>query len=161
MALFAGCATLIALLCVILRRQTRSKPPAPPIPAHVWALGELARLDADRLIEQRAFHVFYVRLSDIVRQYVERRFGLMAPERTTDEFLHELRGDPAFGKEHQQLLARFLRAADMVKFALHEPTPEESGDALDAARGFVEETRPQTTPATLDVGAPDLREAAA
>jgi hypothetical protein len=43
---------------------------------------------------------------------------------------------------HKTLLTSFLRAADMVKFALHEPSASESDAALTAARGFVEETTP-------------------
>ena len=94
-------------------------------------------------------HAFYTRLSDIVRQYIERRFMIMAPERTTKEFLREAarRGELTIG--HKELLAGFLRAADMVKFALHLPAAIDCDDAFRSAGAFVDETIP--TPVTDDV----------
>ena len=47
---------------------------------------------------------------------------------------------PALGADQRQLLADFLRAADMVKFALHRPPRPESEAALNTARTFVEQT---------------------
>ena len=70
----------------------------------------------------------------------------MAPERTTEEFLREARSSSVLADEHKTLLRGFLSAADMVKFALHEPSVNESDGALAAARGFVEETAPAAPP---------------
>jgi hypothetical protein len=75
-----------------------------------------------------------------VRQYIERRFSLMAPERTTDEFLAEVRNDPSLSGPHKELLSSFLQAADMVKFARYEPEQREIDQALSAARDFIEQT---------------------
>jgi hypothetical protein len=133
-------AAVVAVL--VIRRVRRGPPPSPPIPADVWALAELDRLAADRLIERGAFHDFHFRLTDVLRSYLERRFGLRAPERTTEEFLRDAGRSRALSGEHRELLAGFLRAADMIKFALHEPSPDESRSAFDRARAFVEQTRP-------------------
>ncbi|MDY7110088.1 MAG: hypothetical protein SYC29_15765, partial [Planctomycetota bacterium] len=128
---------------------------------HVWAMSQLEALADERLPEQRRFHEFYFRLSDIVRQYIERRFGLRAPERTTEEFLRETRDDPLLSAEQKDLLAGFLRAADMVKFARHEPEAEECEAASIAARGFVDQTAP-AAPAQIEPAADrDKAEAAA
>ena len=108
---------------------------------------------AEGLIEAGEFHPFYVRLSDIVRRYVEERFGLMAPQRSTPEFLREARGSSALSDDHQDLLARFLRAADMVKFALHVPAAADAEGALTAARGFVEDTMPSEPGAPVEAAA--------
>jgi hypothetical protein len=114
----------------------------PVVPADVWALAELSRLEAGDLVERGLFSEFYFALSGIVRVYIERRFGLRAPERTTEEFLREARSSRALSETHKDLLAGFLRAADLVKFARHEPSVSESRSALESARGFVEQTRP-------------------
>jgi hypothetical protein len=42
--------------------------------------------------------------------------------------------------EQQQTLGQFLRSADMVKFARHEPPVETGQAALEQARFFVDET---------------------
>ena len=132
----------LAAAVLLLRRRREKAVGERRVPPHEWALRELGRLEAERLIEAERFHAFYFRLSDIVRQYIERRFSIMAPERTTEEFLHEARRSALLAEEHKDLLARFLRAADLVKFARHEPSVDESREALAAARRFVEETVP-------------------
>lgn len=140
-----GAAAAIAAAIVVLlvrRRRLPTETAAAPLPAHVRALAELDRLEAERLAQQGVFDAFYVRLSGIVREYVEGRFGLMAPERTTEEFLREARGHSALREDHKELLAGFLRAADLVKFARHEPALADADEALRAARRFVQESAP-------------------
>jgi hypothetical protein len=141
-------AAILAIGAVVLfilwraRRENSRLAAEKIIPPHLWALSQLDALARESLPEEGRFHEFYFRLSDIVRQYVERRFGLRAPERTTEEFLRETRDDPLLSDDQKNLLAGFLRAADMVKFARHEPAVEECETAFAAARGFIEQTAP-------------------
>jgi hypothetical protein len=86
---------------------------------------------------------FYFRLSDIVRQYIERRFSIMAAEQTTEEFLREARRNPSLNQDQQRSLGEFLRGADMVKFAKYQPDAADCEAALGSARQFVRETAPQ------------------
>lgn len=134
-----------ALGTALLAMQRRRTVAVAMLPAHERALQELAQLQAEGLPQRGAMHEFYFRLADIVRRYLERRFGILAPERTTEEFLREARTNAALGEEHKAMLGRFLRSADMVKFALAQPGPQEAAEALDAARDFVAQT--QTRPA--------------
>ncbi len=144
-----GLGLVVAALALYMTRRRAQHPDIEPvIEPHVWARARLDELEARRLVELGKVHEFYVALSDIVRQYLERRFGLMAPERTTEEFLREARSSSVLADGHKTLLSGFLRAADMVKFALHEPSASESNDALAAARGFVDETTPAASPDT-------------
>jgi hypothetical protein len=133
----------LALGALLLARRRRKPAPARAGPAHERALRELARLEAEGLPGRGAVHEHYFRLADIVRGYLERRFGILAPERTTEEFLREAREDGALAPEHKEMLGGFLRACDLVKFALDRPGPREAAEALDAARRFVVETAPQ------------------
>ena len=153
------CLVIVTTAIVVLRRHRALLTPAlePELPPHVWALQELDRLHADDLFRHNKVQEFYFRLSDIVRNYIERRFGLMAPERTTEEFLREAHHHTVLSETHQQLLSDFLTAADMVKFALYRPVAEEGNTAGQAARNFVEETTP--TPSTAQpTDAPQLQE---
>ena len=122
------------------------------VPPHEAALAALDALLAEGLPEGPAVKRFYLRLSGIVRHYLEERFGLRAPEQTTEEFLAEMATGPAVGKDHQQLLRRFLEQADMVKFAKFAPGRDEIGAAVDSARRFVRQTVPEEI-----VAAPDRR----
>lgn len=131
---------LVTAAVLIWIRRRRRQQTVPEIPPGTWAFQRLRELEDERLVEQGRVHEFYFRLTDIVRQYIERRFALMAPERTTQEFLREAQVHPALADDHKRLLAEFLQTADMVKFALHEPARDDCERALTDARCFIEET---------------------
>jgi hypothetical protein len=108
--------------------------------ATAWALRQLQALRGEDLIARGDVETFYQRLSDIVRQYVQRRFALPASRQTTDEFLRELAERPILGPEQKTRLGEFLAAADLVKFARFAPHGEQMDDALAMADAFVRET---------------------
>lgn len=103
----------------------------------------LAELEAQGLPEGEELDSWYVRLSGIVRRYLEDRFALRAPELTTEEFLRVAQRSVLLSTEHKSLLTGFLADCDKVKFAGYEPGAEESRGALEAARRFLLETRAQ------------------
>ena len=114
----------------------------PPEPPHEVALAALNKLRARHLIEDGKCEEYYVQLSAIVRRYLEDRFSVRAPEMTTEEFLVAVAGDGRLAPPHRRLLGDFLSQADLVKFARHLPTLQDSDNAHAAARRFVEDTRP-------------------
>lgn len=85
---------------------------------------------------------FVTRVSESVRTYLEERFGLQAPERTTEEFLAELRTSVALESGHKALLGEFLTTCDLVKFARAEPGPAELDGLHEVAMRLVDETAP-------------------
>lgn len=125
-----------------LRSRGGHAAPEPELAPHERARRDLAALELDRLPERGEVEPFYVRLSDIVRAYVEGRFGIAAPDRTTQEFLREASREAQLAGEHERDLAAFLRAADMVKFAEARPDPESCARSLESMRSFVERTAP-------------------
>jgi hypothetical protein len=142
--LAAGIATAGALGFVWwLMRRPHAVPPAPPLPPHAWAIRELERLAADDLPARGEVDAFFVRLSSIVRTYIEGRFGIAAPDRTTQEFIREASRHPDLSGDHGRALAEFLRTADMVKFAAARPAADACGGALDRMRAFVDATAPR------------------
>lgn len=82
-------------------------------------------------------------VSDVLRGYVEDRFELRAPERTTEEFMEELRSSMKLHAAHKSLLEDFLSRCDLVKFARFEPTISELQALLDSALRFIDETAPE------------------
>lgn len=85
---------------------------------------------------------FTVEVSEAARKYLEDRFGLRAPERTTEEFLAELSGSVALDGRHKELLADFLTRCDLVKFARAVVDRSELEALHQAAVRLVEETVP-------------------
>ena len=145
--LIIGCSVTIAIIAFLLilanrRTEEAALPVAQLLPADIEAMAAIDKLESEQLLNSARFHIFYTRLSTIVRRYIERRFSVMAPERTTDEFLREIRHQAILSGAQKDALESFLRAADMVKFAKHEPLPQEGNAALLGARQFVEQTRP-------------------
>ncbi len=103
--------------------------------------GETALRDLERLREegwaQRDVKVFFVRLTGIVRRFLERTTGVLAVEQTTEEFLREIGTNPRFAVEDRARLKDFLESADVVKFAAHRPSPEDVERSLGAARELI------------------------
>jgi len=143
----AGAVAAVGLLGAgffYLLNRPRRKYIVPPRPAHETALAALNRLRTQRLIEAGRFEAYYVELSSIVRRYLEDGFHLRAPEMTTEEFLTTVASDGRLVAAHRRLLGEFLSQADLVKFARLLPTLNDTEAAYDAARRFVEESRPHT-----------------
>lgn len=125
-------------------RWRRAAALAAPQPAHVLALAALRQLQREDLMAQQHIETFYVRLSGILRQYVEGRFGLHAPEQTTEEFLEALRSCGGLLTTHRSLLQTVLEHCDLVKFARHQPAPDIMHCALSRVTRFIEQTADDT-----------------
>jgi len=144
---------VLALLAAAYAGWKRLRRAAPPVVVTPQdeARQALARLHDEHLPEHGHVFDFYVRLSDIVRRYVERRFGIRAPEQTTKEFLAEASRHPSIVEGHRVLLSGFLRTADRVKFAAERPGSTDCDRAFDAANGFVEETAVEQADDTMSM----------
>lgn len=123
------------------RRRTRTVPvPVVQRPAHMLALVALEQLEREDLIGQGRIDEFYLRVSTIVRHYIEWRFNVRAPEQTTEEFLAALLHATGAIAEYRAALTDFLQQCDLVKFARHRPRPSDMEEALTRARAFVTAT---------------------
>jgi hypothetical protein len=110
-------------------------------PAHKIAYDRLRELVKQDLIKQRKIKEFYERISDILRHYIEHRFNLRAPERTTEEFLAEIQFTEVLSSADKNRLAEFLEHCDMVKFAKYNPTAEQVQRTFDLVKDFIEKTK--------------------
>jgi len=140
-------ALVVAALAFFAWRYWRSRrllvPPIPVVPAHIRARQKLEQ--ALGLLGQP--REFCILVSDTIRLYLEERFDFRAPERTTEEFLHELRETNLLLPEQKDSLGEFLKRCDLVKFARYEPGEPELRDLHGAALRLVEETEPRVVPA--------------
>lgn len=137
----AGALAVTALLYLAWRYWQKRRllaPPVPIIPAHVRAKQKLE--EALALINQP--REFCILVSDTIRWYLEERFDFHAPERTTEEFLYELKGTNLLTPDQKSSLGEFLNRCDLVKFARYEPTEPELRELHASALRLVEETEP-------------------
>ncbi len=120
-------------------RPQAALPVEVPVPAHVKAMRALQGVQHPT--SEPEIDAFYVEVSQILRIYLEERFGLHAPTRSTEEFLLELERGDSLGLDHRQSLRNFLQQCDLVKFARLLPGTEVHQQTLRVASTVVEETR--------------------
>lgn len=129
-----------------LRRFVR--PPAPPEPAHVIALRDLKTLRSEEIWQKGDIKEYYSRLSDILRRYIDNRYGVSSPELTTDETVRMLQKASVTTSGQMATVKEVLSLSDMVKFAKYLPDSALHESSMDSAVRFVEETRlPDAAPA--------------
>ncbi len=133
---------LLAIIWRMVRRRLKQVPVVAPVPPHVRAKQKLS--EALALIAQPK--PFCTLVSDTIRAYLEERFDFRAPERTTEEFLRELRNTDILLADQKDSLGNFLAGCDLVKFAKYEPGESELSELHGSALRLIEETEPRMAP---------------
>jgi hypothetical protein len=114
----------------------------PKEPAHIKALRELDELNEQKYWQRGLNKEYFSILTDIIRTYIEGRFGIPAMEQTTDEILESMRYRFEIEKELKSELANLLMRADFVKFAKATTEANENEASLQFAYHFVLKTKP-------------------
>ncbi len=139
--LLIGLLALLVVGIVALRRRAVRQA---RVSAYDEAVARLEALGGRGAPDDAGADGWFVELSAIVRRYLEGRYGVRAPELTTEEFLQEARRAAGLATAQRELLLAFLERCDRVKFAGYRPDADESIATLKAARAFVEDTRVRT-----------------
>ena len=108
-------------------------------PADEVALEKLDEIKAQKIWKDGKVKEYQTELTDVVREYIGRRFDVQSTEKTSDETLRAMK--PLIDKELFAKLSKMLQLADLVKFAKWHTTPDENEQALSTAYEFVNETR--------------------
>lgn len=124
-----------------LRRAATPAPISDDRPAEVLAHAELSELEASGLWDAGRFKDFYIRLTEILRQYLERRYGIPATHLTSSELHRHIR-HAEIDRPVALLLKDLFDRADLVKFAKISPAQNWGGSDLAAARSLVRQTTP-------------------
>jgi hypothetical protein len=144
LALLAAAALIwgaIILAKKLKRKENIAEPVLIPDPAHIIAFRELEKLKNEKLWESGEVKLYYSRLTEILRQYLENRYGVYSLEMTTSETLNALAKTGFKKDEKYASLKAILNGADLVKFAKYKPDPDENSEHFNKAWKFVEDTR--------------------
>ena len=114
-------------------------PRAPPRPFHEIALEALRALEKSSLLERGQVKEYHVRISEIIRRYIEGQFEVPALELTTREVADGMRR-AALGAPIIEAFRGFLARCDMVKFAKLRPVVEDSRELMGQAQELVRTT---------------------
>ncbi len=110
-------------------------------PAHEIALERLDVIKAEKLWQQNRAKEYHTQLTDVVRDYIARRFGICAVEQTSAEILAGIQPALSGQKTVYADLKTLLTTSDLVKFAKYKPLVSEDEKSLALAYQFVEATK--------------------
>ena len=132
---------LITYLQSRMRKGEEEKAAAEPLrPAEEVALEKLDAIREQKIWQTGQVKEYHTQLTDVVREYIDRRFEVSSVEQTSDETLRAMRPLLSSQKELYEQLRKMLTLADLVKFAKWTTTPDENEQSLRSAYAFVKET---------------------
>ena len=108
-------------------------------PADEVALEKLDAIKEAKIWKDGKVKEYQTELTDVVREYIGRRFDVQSTEKTSDETLRAMK--PLLDKDLFARLSKMLQLADLVKFAKWYTTPDENENALTTAYEFVNQTK--------------------
>lgn len=111
------------------------------IPPYELAIQLLEKLRDEKLCERGQEKEFYTRLTDILRSYIDSRFGINAMEMTTTQIIESLNNNNETIRS-KSYVEQVLEIADFVKFAKVRPLPDDNVKSYNWALQFVKETKP-------------------
>ena len=140
-----GVITVTAVLTLVAARYVarlapRGPPPPLPRPAHEVAAEKIAALRDSGLLAKGQLKEFVFRASEILRDYVGRRYKVDALERTSSELLADMKTLSPKGLSLYEFEA-FLSSTDLVKFAGITPAHDECSASLQTVETMVLATR--------------------
>lgn len=132
---------LIYFAIKYIKRRRNKVTEKPLLPPHIEAMNELEKIYPLKLWQGGEHKLYYTKLTDIIRVYIERRYEIGAMEMTTDEIFSAIKKiNISVGSESK--LREFLSLSDLVKFAKYEALEQENEDSFKNAYNFVMDTRP-------------------
>ena len=133
-------ASLIYMFTRLKRREQEERVVLPVEPAHIVAIRALEELHNRKLWQNDRFKEYYTALSDILREYLDGRYGLSAMEMTTDEIMVAI-GGLSLNERQCGEVSDVLRECDLVKFAKYIPDADSPEALYYKTYYFVEESK--------------------
>lgn len=148
-----GIIALFTILFFLMRYKDRRKQnlnaeleyTEPYVAPHIKALDKLTQLKNEQLWQKGEVKTYQSRLTDIIREYLNNRYGIPAMEKTTDEITMALKKDNRFDHSYESQLKEILTMADMIKFAKAQPPADIHDRFMDTAIHFVNNTKSLAT----------------
>ena len=143
---------LLLAAAYLLRKKIKRLPPAkkcvelppekPKTSKALEAMENIRSIPKDSREERKQY---YMRLTDVLRDFIRERFGVNAGELTSDEIIARLsqRRHTVALEELQDV----LQAADLVKFAKYESSLSEADQSLLQAMTYLQSNRAVEAPA--------------
>ena len=125
-------------------RERKYGPSVPSEPAHITALRLLDKYRGSKFWAPDKQKAFYSGVTDVLKNYIDARFGVDAPEMTTAELFDALKDCRDITPDLYEGLKDMFERADFVKFAKHLANDDENASVLPLAVRFVTATYQNT-----------------
>ena len=123
----------------IYRNRARRAQPEPQVPPHIIAFGRMEELARSGRLQEGEPRLIYGEISEILRQYLGGRYGMLALDMTSTELLKQLESRDLSGVTLDEFRV-FTDTSDLVKFARQIASADEMSESLAFVRRVVERT---------------------
>lgn len=130
---------IIYFLIRYFKTRKRKELVKPKEPAHITAIRSLEQLIAKKLPEAGLHKEFYTELTDILRTYMNGRYGIWAMEMTTPQIMDAIK--EVNDDKQVKKLGELFSLADIVKFAKWRPSVDVCNESYNTAYYYIEETK--------------------
>ncbi len=127
---------LVVLLLLYLFYRWRKKKSATPKSSSELAF--LALLQAKQLFNDGKFEEYAENITEILRTFITRQFGIPATSKTTREFLNHIQQNDSPIHLSKEILGECLTQVDLIKFAKHSADKEAVLALESSIQSFIE-----------------------
>lgn len=122
-------------------KELNKVPSKPKEPADIIAMRELEKLKKAKLLDKGKSKEYHSWISEIIRRYLENRYGVIALEEASSNILKLMKTKKIVAIEEMVCLKDILSISDLVKFAKYQPNDYENETIYKNALNFVEKTK--------------------
>jgi hypothetical protein len=137
----AGLILLIILVYALTRKKKKKVVAVVKeeiIDAYTEAMRQLDALQKENLPAKNEAKLYYSRLTDIFRIYIEKRKNILSLQQTTDDLVRQLKSIRLSEQDYTDL-AQALRLSDFVKFAKYIPTENDDRTVFTTIKRAIEQ----------------------
>ncbi len=134
-----GGLVLIGIIFLIYFIIKKLRKPTQSLEAHLTPYEKAIRdlTNTKEFLQPGMDKLLSVKISDIIRHYLENAFHFHASEKTTEEFLYKIQQNMTFSSKPLTNLATFLEMCDLAKFAKIQFTPHDQKILYEKAHLFL------------------------
>lgn len=133
-------ALIFLLVWIILHRKSGEDAEQSKESSYIVALRGLDKFRGEKHWAPEKQKAYYSGITDILKNYIDDRYGIDAPEMTTAELFAALKTEQSLTPELYNEMKNLFETADFVKFAKMTSPAEDAAKALPLAVKFVMNT---------------------
>lgn len=124
------------LMFIFIKKRSVKKKISPNISPNKF-LHDLAQLKPKKLIESGEHRLFYIKLLEIIRDFLQSKYQIPADILLTDDLIDFIKKSHILSKENTKILEELFIRGDLVKFAKSIPSSEMMQVDLENVENFI------------------------